>query len=272
MAAASVESAVPSRRLLAFTAVLLSVVVSGVVLAAVGEVYLRLIRPHVGPLVQRGRSLEYEATLFARSAFPQMVQRKHATPGGYVEINSRGYRGPEFAVPKPADVTRILMLGGSALFDMYAKEGSDWPRLTERYLRQRGYPRVEIINGGTPGNDTADVLGRFYAEIWAFQPDYVLVYESWNDIKYFSKVSAERTLLRLKRAQTAGGGDDGHLVQNPFIYYSGPIDRFLSHSQLYARLRDRFIEWRLGRPPLRGGRVQPAGLRQHVFARRTAAV
>ena len=175
-----------------------------------------------------------------------MRQRKRATMSGAVEINERGYRGPAFAVPKPPGVIRVVMLGGSSLFDMYAKEGMDWPRLTERYLREAQLGTVEVINAGTPGHDSADSLGRFYAEMWMFEPDYILVYHAWNDIKYFPRLTPERSLLRLRRPQTPQGGPHGFLVANPFIYDLGPLDRWLGHSQLYARLRDRYLQVRLG--------------------------
>ena len=102
---------------------------AGLILFGLAEVFLRLSRNPVGTEVQRARSLEFEATVYARSAFPQMRQRKRATMSGAVEINERGYRGPAFAVPKPPGVIRVLMLGGSSLFDMYvrARAESDSP-------------------------------------------------------------------------------------------------------------------------------------------------
>ena len=113
---------------------------------AVAEVYLRLTRAHVNADTLRAKSLEYEATLFFRDAFPQMLQRKSATPSGQVLISPRGCRGQPFVVPKPPGTLRIVMLGGSSLFDMFAREGQDWPdpllshsqlyvRVRDRYLQ-----------------------------------------------------------------------------------------------------------------------------------------
>jgi hypothetical protein len=219
---------------------------------AAAEVYLRFTRAHVNPDTLRARSLEYEATLFSRNAFPQEPQRKRATPSGDVVISPRGYRGHLFAVPKPAGTVRVVMLGGSSLFDMYAKEGQDWPHLIESTLQGRGYSNVEVINGGTPGHATFDLLGRFYSEIWMFEPDYLLVYESWNDIKYFYNLDPEHSLLRLQRPAAINGHGYGYLVANPFMYYTGWTDRFLSHSQLYVRLRDRYLQWQIGTPRVEG--------------------
>jgi lysophospholipase L1-like esterase len=227
------------------------VITTTVGVAAV-EVYLRLTRAHVNPDTLRARSLEYEATLFSRNAFPQMLQRKNATPSGQVVINPRGYRGQLFGVPKPQGTVRIVMLGGSSLFDMYAREGEDWPHQVQSNLRDRGYRNVEVINAGTPGHATFDLLGRFYSEIWMFEPDYLLVYESWNDIKYFHFLDPQRSLLRAQRPAPVNGNGYGYLVTNPFMYYSGWPDRLLSHSQFYVRLRDRYIQWRIGTPRAEG--------------------
>jgi hypothetical protein len=132
------------------------------------------------------------------------------------------------------------------MFEMYAEEGTDWARLTERYIPAAGLGAVEVIKAGTPGHDSADSLGRFYAEMWMFGPDYIFAYHGWNDIKYFPRVTPERSLLRLRRPQTRQGGQYGYLVANPFMYDGGPVDRWLGHSELYARLRDRYLQWRLG--------------------------
>lgn len=230
----------------------LSVLITTTVVVAAAEVYLRLTRAHVNADTLRAKSLEYEATLFSRYAFPQMLQRKHATPSGDVVINPRGYRGQLFAIPKPPGTVRVVMLGGSSLFDMYAKEGQDWPHLIESNLRSRGYGNVEVINAGTPGHATPDILGRFYSEIWMFEPDYLLVYESWNDIKYFHRLDPQHSLLRLWRPARVDGHGSGYLLSNPFMYYSGWSDRLLSHSQIYVRLRDLYLQWRIGRPRVEG--------------------
>lgn len=235
----------------------LSACVTALLAAGAGEVYLRLAREHITPDTLRERALEYEATVFSRHAFPQMAQRKRATPSGAVEINPQGYRGHPFEIRKPAGVVRVIVLGGSAAFDMFAREGQDWPHLVEQELRARGYGQVEVINAGTPGHASFDSLGRFYSEMWMFHPDYVLVYHCWNDIKYFPRVTPEQSLLRLQQP-AAPQGSGSRLVSNPFIYYSGPLDRLLSYSQIYVRLRSRYLQWRLGTPGVEGIAAGPA--------------
>jgi hypothetical protein len=209
-----------------------------------GEIYVRMTRPHIDLDVMRKNSLEYEPTLFSRHAFPRQVQVK----GEHEEdtISERGYRGPSFQVPKPIGTVRIVMLGGSSTYDPHAMAGEDWPHRVERKLREMGFLQVEVINAGTPGHASWDSLGRLYAEIWMFQPDFIVVCHGWNNITYFRWLDPEKPLLRAYRPASALPGGQTLLVDNPFMYYRGVVDRFLSHSQLYAHLRWRFWEWRSG--------------------------
>lgn len=232
---------------------ILSTVVTAVACFSAGEIWMRFSKPHMTPDTERAASLEYEVSLFARHVLPQKPQTTRSSDGTVqYDINALGYRGRSFAVPKPKGVIRIIVLGGSAAFDMNATEGQDWPHLVEEHLRQAGHDHVEVINAGTPGHATWDVLGRLYSEIWMLQPDYVLVYEEWNDIKDFGWLSPSRSLLRGFRPPPGQPTRDGVMVENPFIYYSGPVDRLLCHSQLYTRLRRRYWWWRLGQIGLEG--------------------
>jgi hypothetical protein len=87
------------------------------------------------------------------------------------------------------------------VFDGNAKDPSenetrDWPHLIERFLRDEGY-KVEVINAGIPGHASFDALGRLYSQLWIYQPDYVLLYNIWNDIKYFRSLGPENPLISL---------------------------------------------------------------------------
>ena len=233
-----------------------STVVSFCVLFLVGEVFIRATKPHSSPATQRSRSLEYEASLFARHVFPATPQEKRSRWGNSYLINRRGYRGEDFAVPKPAEMTRIVVLGGSAAFDIRASEGRDWPSLLQEDLLAAGVDSVEVINAAVPGHASWDSLGRLYSEIWMLAPDYVIVYHCWNDLKYFDRLRPGNSLLRMYRPKKTEKAPS-QLVENPFIYDRGWLDRLLLHSQLYVRLRERFLLWKTGRVGLEGRVVTP---------------
>ncbi len=206
------------------------------------ELWLRHTRPAPTLASLRARSLDYEPTLFARHAFPQRVQELPSVGAPGPRINALGYRGPDFTPEKPSGVTRVVVLGGSAAFDAHARRGLDWPRQLEARLRAAGHRELEVVNAGTPGHAAVDSLGRLYSEIWTFEPDLVLVYHGWNDIKTFVPLSAETSLLRMLRPPPSRGP----LVENPFTQPLGRVDAALARSQLYLRVRRRWLEWRLG--------------------------
>ena len=55
---------------------------------------------------------------------------------------------------------------------------------------------LKSINAGIPGHSSAESVGRLFAEGHAFSPDFVLLYNTWNDLKFFQ---LEETHLRLLR-------------------------------------------------------------------------
>ena len=184
---------------------------------------------YITPKILRERSFQTVPAVFARSVLPEMAQTVRASSHTVANINARGYRGKNFAVPKPEGTLRILIYGGSSVFDIYASEGNDWPHLVEKKLRSLGVSNAEIINAGILGHSSADAFGRFFAEGHLFDPDYVVMYAAWNDMKYFAR---NESLLRLFKPT------QGH----PLYYYQGFLDQFLcEHSQLYVRLRYRYI-------------------------------
>jgi hypothetical protein len=229
----------PLRKKVLFT---LMVTAAALVLGlAAAEVLVRLTSPggYVTPEILKGRNLQYSPALFARHVFPQREVRaliKEVDNKIEYYINERGYRGRAFSVPKPGGVIRIMIYGGSAAFDINLPEGQDWPHRIETILRQRGYPEVEVINAGTPGHASFDSFGRFFSEGHLFEPDYVISYNEWNDIKYFR---SDRPLLREFKPFC--------LADDPRLNYRNGFDRFLcEHSQFYVRLRWRYYSWRLG--------------------------
>lgn len=226
--------------------VLASFAVSVALLIIAGEVYVRTQYSYVNADVLRHSSLEYEPTLLARHILPQARQTYTSENGARVSINSLGYRGPEFSLAKSEHIIRMVVMGGSAAFDIGASNGEDWPHLMEKAIHEQGYQSVELINAAVPGHASWDSLGRLYGEIWMLDPDFVIVYHCWNDIKYFDQTSQQRSLLRNIKPPPTITVDGQSRVANPYFYYYGRADRLLSYSQLYARVRNRLITWRQG--------------------------
>jgi len=202
-------------------------------LIVLGEVGVRLFVKHgdITPEVLRNRSIQYEPVIFSRHAFKQesrIVNNPFGKKKKLVwEINEKGYRGPNFQADKPDAITRIMIYGGSAVFDTKSTTGEDWPHRVQGKLREAGFASVEVINAGVIGHTAIESVGRLFTEGYAFKPDYVVIYNAWNDIKYFS---SPKTVLRTLRPSLQGF--------DPRIHYGSVVDRWLCEgSQLYTVLR-----------------------------------
>jgi hypothetical protein len=197
---------------------------------------------YVTPEIIKNRSLRYSPALFARNVFPQKEARTYADWAGTTinyYINDHGYRGHAFSVTKPPGVIRIIIYGGSAVFDPYQTEGRDWPHRVETILKQNGFPQVEVINAGIPNHASFDCFGRLFAEGHLLNPDYLIFSNAWNDIKTFR---SHPPLIR--RYNPYNNQED------PPLNYQNGSDRLMyEHSQLYVRFRDRYYNWKLAIGP-----------------------
>jgi hypothetical protein len=199
----------------------------------IGELGVRLFVKNgdITPAVLRSRSVQYVPAIFARHAFKQearTVEHLFGKKKGVVwEINEKGYRGQNFEEEKLDGVIRIMVYGGSAAFDSTASEGQDWPSKVETTLRKSGFPEVEVVNAGIMGHTALESVGRLFTEGFVFEPDYVLIYNAWNDIKY---LSSPHTALRTLQPPLQ--------KFDPRIQYRNSLDEWLCEtSQLFNVLR-----------------------------------
>lgn len=224
-----------------FSLVVISTVVCLVIVLGVGELGVRLFVKNgdVTPGILQSRSVQYDPAIFARHVFKQEARTIEHTFGskkGVVwEINEQGYRGHNFETKKPNGVIRIIVYGGSAAFDMMVSEGKDWPHQVERQLRESGFPKVEVINAGIMGHTALESVGRLFTEGFVFEPDYVVIYNAWNDIKY---LSSPKTVLRTLQPSLQ--------EFDPRIHYRNSLDSWLCEvSQLYTVLRRSYYKTKL---------------------------
>lgn len=174
----------------------------------------------------------YEPSLFARNVMARSAHTVEAWTGATYPIDERGYRGAGFSLGKPAGIVRIVVYGGSAAFDVARSGDDDWPSHAGRLLRARGHP-VEVINAAVPGHASFDSLGRFLAEGQRLDPDVVVLYHGWNDLKYFGD---PRPLLQIYRPYRP--------EEDPLARPRGPLDAELAaRSHFYRLLRRRFVAW-----------------------------
>ncbi|HVB80376.1 MAG TPA: SGNH/GDSL hydrolase family protein [Candidatus Binataceae bacterium] len=96
----------------------------------------------------------------------------------YVEINSDGFRGPEFARAKPPDTVRVAVLGDSYTEAIQVPYEDTFASVAARKLAQcpllKGR-RVEALNFGVDGYGTTQELVTLREKVWAYHPDIVVL-------------------------------------------------------------------------------------------------
>jgi hypothetical protein len=102
--------------------------------------------------------------------------------GAPVHTNSHGFRGPEWAVPKPPGTFRVMVLGDSLSFgNLVAYEDTYAARL-QQALGARG-PGAEVVLAASGGWDTAQEMGFLEQEGLDHQPDVVVLGFFYNDYR-----------------------------------------------------------------------------------------
>ena len=91
-------------------------------------------------------------------------------------------------IPKPEGVFRVSCLGASetAFYEQNGAEKVSYPSILEKILQDK-FPgqRVEVNNFSTPGHTTAEILSEFLLNSFDSQPDVVVFYHGYNDIRAF---------------------------------------------------------------------------------------
>ncbi|OGE76822.1 MAG: hypothetical protein A3C85_02635 [Candidatus Doudnabacteria bacterium RIFCSPHIGHO2_02_FULL_48_21] len=102
------------------------------------------------------------------------------------DINSLGFRGPEFSLQKKdPNMIRIFASGDSTTACAMVGNDEAWPAVLEKELRGRGV-NAEVINAGVGAWSSYQEWLRFEREIINYQPDIVLLNQGWNEEFWFS--------------------------------------------------------------------------------------
>jgi len=102
-----------------------------------------------------------------------------------ININSLGFRGSEFESEKPENVYRIFLIGGSTTFG----GGSSSDETTISGYLQKLFNddvyiyEIEVINAGKSGFNTFTEKKFIFETIQFLEPDLILMYDGWNDIR-----------------------------------------------------------------------------------------
>ena len=132
-------------------------------------------------------------------------------------VNARWFRGSLVGPEKPPGMFRILVLGGSAAFDMHKADRDTWPSRLEGMLRERTGRNVQVINAAVPGYSTWQSYRLLQRRMEDYQPDLVLVYHLYNDSLAFRHDSEEKIAAGWKLNAWAN-----HI--SPVAVENGPLD------------------------------------------------
>ena len=98
-------------------------------------------------------------------------------------VNSLGFRGPEILEKKPRTI-RIICLGSSTTYGTGLDYGDTYPAILQKKLNEIFRDgRYEVINGGQPGLNVAQITSLIKYEILALKPDIVFVMNINNNLK-----------------------------------------------------------------------------------------
>ena len=104
----------------------------------------------------------------------------YAANPAHPDISSQGLRDREYAIPKPEDTLRILVLGDSVTFGTGVSRSETFPKRLERNLRSQG-KQVEVINAGINGYTAYNEVHYYLSEMRKFEPDIVVLAVVLND-------------------------------------------------------------------------------------------
>ena len=175
-------------------------VVTVVVLALAGELWLRIERREAFRASERFRATNVffangmELNVGNHSLWQERWQeyapgaKLDVTVGGerfVVEMNSEGYRTHEFAIPKPAGMVRVICIGGSTTVAGRTNQET-YPALLQEKLRARfpGLP-LEVLNLGVSSATTEYWYARL-DRVFGYEPDVIVQYPGVNDISWRS--------------------------------------------------------------------------------------
>lgn len=130
----------------------------------------------IGEVAARVVFSDITTTADNRSYFALKWKRSH------VRLNSLGFREKEIAETKPAGAYRVAFIGDSYAFGQGIDEAQRMSNLMEGELRKHA-PRIEVLNFGNAGNNTADEVVVLEAALRAVKPDFVILQWFVNDVE-----------------------------------------------------------------------------------------
>jgi len=102
----------------------------------------------------------------------------------------------EYLIPKPPEVKRLILIGGSAAEGHGASSNSTTIAAElQRLLDENQTAEFEVINAGVGGYASISELIYLIVDLMRFEPDYVITFDGYNDIWLAMELFHERQLV-----------------------------------------------------------------------------
>jgi hypothetical protein len=150
-----------------------------IVLFGIGEVCFRVFRKDTNSLADITQKAK--TYLFAPNTTIHGTSEKDPDLNYTAKINKYGYRGKDFAMPKPKGLFRIFAVGDSFTAGVGAGENETIPFLIEEDLRPR-YSNSEVINAGIGHASPISHLVNLKNIHLKYQPDMVILLFDLTDL------------------------------------------------------------------------------------------
>jgi lysophospholipase L1-like esterase len=96
-------------------------------------------------------------------------------------FSSAGLRDSEHSIAKPANVTRIALLGDSSTEGMQVALDQTYGKVLEKNLNAAGKRRFEVINFGCSGYSTGQQVLQYERDVRKYKPDIVVLLYNRGD-------------------------------------------------------------------------------------------
>lgn len=152
---------------------------------ALAECAVRVIFPADNSKTEQPKVLVHEASPNLKLLYRPSPGASNQAQGVLNQINNEGFRDREFPYEKPAGVKRIIFLGDSVVYGYGVTLEDTIAKKLEKKFGEAGQ-KVEVLNFGVSGYDSAQAV-EFLKELGLkFSPDLVIAGYTLNDSIYAS--------------------------------------------------------------------------------------
>lgn len=144
-----------------------------------------------------------------------------------ININSQGFRGPEFSPIKEESIYRVFLIGGSTTFGTGATSDSTTiPGLIQKKFEElRSDLKIEIINAGISAANSNTENKLILDKIVGYDPNLLIFYDGWNDVWHRNTILSEIDSLHTEKTITSSHKNSGVIdfFQNNLKIYRTPL-------------------------------------------------